>query len=136
MKFLKMKTVTSRLVILSFVNIAHHTSASGMKHYQIYACVYIMKMLDLCQKEYGLFIFIFLNYSSDFVKMITCEESVQSCYYQTYDHYGSLKKLHNIIEDLGNNLEEEITFFQWMKDETNIFAKQKLCLKLKMQLGN
>ncbi|GBO09362.1 hypothetical protein AVEN_47310-1 [Araneus ventricosus] len=61
--------------------------------------------------------------------MIVCEESTES-YYQTCDHCGSLKKLHNIIEDLGNNLEEEIMFFQWMKDETNVFAKQKLCLTL------
>lgn len=68
---------------------------------------------------------IFPNYTSEFIKLIICDDNCEECFYQNCVHCGNLKKLHSIIQDLTEiDLKEEIKYSQWIKDETKVVTRQ------------
>lgn len=73
----------------------------------------------------------FPNSATDFIKIIVCDNPTEQCYYQTCIGCESLKNLQTVVENSETNLDEEdIKLFQWMKDESNAVAKQKICLSM------
>nr|XP_042913577.1 uncharacterized protein LOC122273608 [Parasteatoda tepidariorum] len=72
----------------------------------------------------------FPNSTSDFIKVIICANPTEQCYYQTCNSCENLKNLQIVVENSEKNLDEDIKLFQWMKDENNALAKQKICLSI------
>lgn len=69
---------------------------------------------------------IFPNSTTDFIRMIVCDDNSKSCMLQTCDECKDLKLFNKLMERICNSeLESEVSYQQWIKSEEGALVRNK-----------